>query len=115
MEEDNKLIAEFMGLIKEPRYLSFKTGAFCKNDNDGCYPDPIHVFIKDGVAKHDLRYHDCWNWMIPVVRNIHEVEQAYLYEIPEIINDLDLSIKRLELDNTYKAVVEFIKWYNENK
>ena len=125
MKEGNKLIAEFMGLVKEDRYLSFETGRYCKKDNDGCYPDPMKVFIKDGRAVHTLFYSSDWNWLMPVVEKIEEVgyaveivqDSAIIYEHSSkgtlncLVHVLSSNGK---LEATYKAVIEFIKWYNEN-
>jgi hypothetical protein len=116
MEENNKLIAEFMELVKEDRYLSFETGRYCKKDNDGCYPAPVKVYIKDGRTVHYLKYHSSWEWLMPVVEKI---EHTYAYvnikgchvKISTLV-DVNAPTK---LEAVYKAVVEFIKWYNENK
>jgi len=108
--ENNKLIAEFMGAI-------FKDNqAYIPNHAAQCY------------EKDCLAYHSSWDWLMTVVEKIEEIEpevRVIIYEDEveiwqktapkwtEIVNiSADGSGK---LDNTYKAVVEFIKWYNEDK
>jgi len=118
--ENNKLIAEFIGFTSPKT----KDELFAKDIKRKGTPildmntgKRSHTMIDDKLLfeNEELMFNKSWDWLIPVVREIHGIEQAYFYDIPEIIGDLDLSIKRLELDNTYKAVIEFIKWYNENK
>jgi hypothetical protein len=64
-----------------------------------------------------LEFHTSWDWLMPVVRKIVEIscnenEDAFLSdEYTSILETTPLAI----IEDTYKAVVEFIKWYNENK
>lgn len=104
--QTNILIAEFMGLTKEDRYLSFSTGRYCKNDNDGCYPDPIKVFIKDGRAIDLLKYNVSWDWLIPVIKKIAEVSGDNV-GLSQRLNPYTYDI-----ENIYTGVVEFIKSFN---
>jgi len=120
--EENKLIAEFMGV-------------------------DIHEFVMNGGKKWE--YHSSWDWLMPVVEKIEttlvsvpsnkmkgmmkNTQKANpilstMYDgRPEFLGwtwCIDLWIVSLLIDDvkyktkleaTYKAVVEFIKWYNEQK
>jgi hypothetical protein len=95
MENNNKLIAEFMGL-------------------EEIYTPLLNIYEiseTETCLETDLAYHTDWNWLMPVVKKCREEsndEDSYWEAIYYSLVDLDI-------DNVYIAVVEFIKWYNENK
>ncbi|MFA8451775.1 MAG: hypothetical protein ACEPOW_13860 [Bacteroidales bacterium] len=61
-----------------------------------------------------MKYHSSWGWLMPVVMKISSIgECGSLYEAET--TKVDKSLLRLNIWHTYKMVVEFIKWYNENK
>lgn len=115
---DNELIAEFMGGVYYSRgdIWRFPVRMDVIGGSDKC--NPVHI-----------KYHTSWDWLMPVVEKI---EQLYLKAFPgneefirRILNkeepldgpymdviSIPLSTK---IDEAHKAVVEFIKWYNENK
>ena len=86
--KDNTLIAEFMGLPTEV----FKSGKLNYKHNDSWYDE------------NELSYNVSWNWLIPVIHKIKE-------------SDLDFDVLEigLPIDETYKAVVEFINEYNKDE
>tara|TARA_Y100001972_G_C7458966_1_gene234348 strand:+ start:261 stop:572 length:312 start_codon:yes stop_codon:yes gene_type:complete len=93
MEKTNKLIAEFMG-SKHPKH------------------EDMYRLPHEDVYWGELAYDYDWNWLMPVVHkciNIYHIEQ---------MND-DLNFKFYDsmgdIETTYKAVVEFIKDYNNGK
>ena len=105
--ENNKLIAEFMGFTydgknigwydNEEVYLKYS----CHKENSNCFDEG------------ELAFYTSWEWLMPVVERI--------YNVLDTIDAEDFRIKLheqlldLNLENLHKAVVEFIKWYNENK
>ena len=105
MKENNKLIAEFMGL----------------NIDNGVQAD---------YMEHELKYHESWNWLMPVVEKIEYIESiTHGNQFQVIIREEEVGIYdkhtqthivyipadgESKLTNTYKAVVEFIKEYNQN-
>ena len=91
-QENNKLIAEFMG-------LSIKEGVCYYTDEDDMFPMGIEV------EEPYLPYDDSWDWLMPVVERIEQVFQGV--ESAEV----HLSIYST-IDEVYQAVVEFIKEYN---
>jgi hypothetical protein len=91
---DNKLIAEFMGYI---------------------YEDDI-------LVPEEPQYHTSWDWLMPVVEKIectHDDKGDCFNVMMEAfectISGLGLTLclnGHTKMDATYKAVVEFIKEYN---
>lgn len=86
--EDNKLIAEFMGVehVKMFRRASSQ-----------------HTF--DGV-----QYHTSWEWLMPVVIKIGGTAN-----ILGAMKKLRNYSKVTNREDTYQAVVEFIKTYNNGR
>ena len=91
-QENNKLIAEFMG-------LSIKEGVCYYTDEDDMFPMGIEV------EEPYLPYDDSWDWLMPVVERIEQVFQGVAYA------EVHLSLYST-IDEVYQAVVEFIKEYN---
>ena len=140
--EGNRLIAEFLGYIYVP-YTAGNSGGnhgwVLKNYKliDKKMPK---LFL--GRTTKDLLYHKSWDWLMPIVEKISTINhgskegQRYIFNTNRCakfhINENDKPIKiRIkgvmitypmpfieinsfdELEGTWLAVVEFIKWYNE--
>lgn len=63
-----------------------------------------------------VEYHKSWDWLMPVVYKIHTLtdidkKPGYILELANI----SLSISRIDINDLYKSVVKFIKWYNKQK
>ena len=111
--KDNKLIAEFMGVktITIDRLKSILK----QNREDGFISTP-QAYTLD-----ELKYDTSWDWLMPVVEKI-ESQQSEGYNIliegnncwieTQGISFEGMAITKLEA--TYKAVVQFIKEYNQN-
>ena len=111
--EGNKLIAKFMGL----REIGFGENRH--------FIDAGNRII---AMYYNLKYHTSWDWLMPVVEKI---ENDDLYRVIifrgscdiELIesNSVDSNFETIEKSgmnkniSTWLAVLEFIKWYNENK
>jgi|TARA_R110000751_G_scaffold76275_7_gene153742 hypothetical protein len=102
---DNKLIAEFMGL----------------ETPDGCYFEHLTKKGNRKLTHHILlNYHTSWDWLMTVVEKIEglrdENGNAYRFTIDMCnaqIEETNIEILggAFKIDTTYKAVVEFIKQY----
>lgn len=101
---NNKLIAEFMGkkhIMTEDEFLSM--------EHKPHYPTVIE----------DLKYDSDWNWLMEVVERINNtgrfevvIQKGFCY-VSDESNELTLSCPASNtIEATYQAVVEFIKWYN---
>ena len=95
IEENNKLIAEFMGL----------------NIDRG---------VQSDYMEHELKYNESWNWLMPVVQKIESL--GYVFTIPggkaeygEMISETRCFIAEDKISSTYQAVLEFIKTYNNEE
>lgn len=109
--ENNKLIAEFMGY--EVLYRPNSNGFIEISDTELCDVD-------------DLMYHTSWDWLMPVVEKIESLSivsfEKNLQEDGDyqclFTNGYEILICHYadtSIEATYKAVVEFIKWYNKSK
>ena len=104
MEENNRIIAEFMGakLTKDLKIM---------------YP----VYEGDSSYVKNLKYRSDWNWLMEVVEKIESL--GYRVTIVRHICRIDLTeeskliisedIKKIEA--VYSACLKFIEWYNEQK
>lgn len=122
--ENNKLIAEFMGGV-----ISTVTNLFHLPQNRGDAnihsSDPVIVTVKlpavlpNGTYSvhrlNELKYHSSWDWLMPVIENIdhlqHELDRYYS---TDPFMDIEKALSTRSIDDTYRAVVEFIKEYNKN-
>jgi hypothetical protein len=89
---------------------------FPDNFND-CLTSEYHCISPDL-----MKFHKDWNWLMSVVENIES--KGFEFFIVEsrckikhnsdhsIETIIDFEIIRTKINATYKAVVEFIKWYN---
>jgi hypothetical protein len=80
--KDNKLVADFMD-----------------------YENVDEMFPFDG----ELHYHTSWDWLMPVVSKITRDEQYIDNDYREHLLDI---VPYGHIEDTYNAVVEFIKEYN---
>ena len=98
-QENNKLIAEFMGLDtitfnKEMYLLKWKNNLVQKKD--------------DNIFK----FHEDWNELMEVVKKCFEYGELHNEFREQIIASLAGVI---DIEDTYSACIDFIKWYNANK
>jgi hypothetical protein len=112
--ENNKLIAEFMGI--EEAYNPNGNDWVLKTTTPDTYGD---TDILESCKGNELQYHSSWDWLMPVVEKI-ESDERYDVDIlqygtritdnqKEIVNNIaDISFDK-KIEHTYKAVVEFIK------
>lgn len=115
--ENNKLIAEFMGLETTLTHKGTKE-YYQREYNSGTW-----------YEEHELRYQDSWDWLMPVVQRIEctstdnkDNSDNFFNVAIEVfecnINGVDTSINishnaQTKIKATYEAVVEFIKEYNK--
>jgi len=96
--KDNKLIAEFMGVniitIDDVR----------KNKNP-------YISSADGHLIEDLCFHDSWDWLMPVVKKCR-VDSRCEHDEDIFWDAIHWALEECNIENTYKAVVEFINQLN---
>jgi len=112
VEIGNKLIAEFMG----GRY--FEIGGIMGTTYQ--YRDLIHK--GDYYYPNELKYHTSWDWLMPVVEKIEKLGLGYFkYHYTWSYYNFKGNClwyknnNEKGIMNLFFEVIEFIKWYNENK
>jgi hypothetical protein len=88
IKENTELIAEFMGIVYN-------------KDEDRYYNNGYKI------QSTLLNFYRSWDWLMPVVEKIKEVNGDY----PKELNNVSLFSEKREV---FKAVAEFIKQYNKN-
>ena len=100
---DNKLIAEFMGLPLVPCSIGTEHGVVTEGYK--------HPKVDVPVIPSGMQYKYSWDWLMPVVEKImwdNDIEDNQCTNIEEALCDA-------KIDRVYDAVVEFIKTYNDGK
>jgi hypothetical protein len=112
---DNELIANWMPDMEFVIPKNSKYTAYWKNKNT------LAQFKPEA-----LRYHKSWDWLMPVVDKIENTGdgfisrvtgcriEGYLCDFVDQENtEISLQFSQTsKIEAVYKAVVEFIKWYN---
>jgi hypothetical protein len=141
MKTDNELISDFIGIKEVTQYFDsygIKTPIYWTQTIDGRYRtrtyDLPDLSIKEFVS--ESKYSTSWDWLMPVVEQLSEpvvkngilirsaVDIRIYYKACDIKFEPDEDFEDLEdahfhtqgetkLEAVYKAVVEFIKWYNQ--
>src|SRR5690349_7440941 len=105
--ENDILIAKFMG---------FEIA--CADTSEPCIMGMQNAWTP-------MKYHSSWDWLMPVVEKI-ENDSIYKIRIEGSvvsINNTDIlhsfggdffKTSNSKIEALYNAVIEFIKWYNEN-
>ena len=118
VSENNKLIAEFMGweceTLETVAPEEFRTKIYFEHNPKEYFTTTIYKYI-------DCLFHSDWNWLMHVVEKIESLGNAVTIEENwcEIKSKSNFFKKERvassKIEATYSAVVEFIKWYNQNK
>ena len=109
--ENNRIIAEFMGVI--PRLESPDVYTYADTPYFSIREDNPEK-VMEGIVGY-VKYHKSWDWLIPVIKKIREIINTELSidefdlnrNLAQRLNPYDYSIESI-----HKGVVEFIKWYN---
>ena len=109
MEENNKIIAEFMGFTFEKNIGYY--------DNDMLLSQIIYD-QQNGNCFDVLLFYKSWDWLIPVVKEIREITNVKL-SVDQFITvrnmNLNLNPYDYDIEQVYEAVVKFINFYNKQK
>ena len=110
-QENNKIIAEFMGLELEETL----EGLFVYARKEQS-PIKLNDIRTEFYEVHELQYHISWDWLMPVVERIKDMNYTIKHidrkALGQIDNVLTCDLRR---ENLYDAIVEFINEYNKNK
>ena len=101
-QENNRLIAEFMGMVYDNH-----------NDQPNKYweltDEQNFVSQKPYPQDKDLKFHSDWNWLMPVVIECFNKHESVSDDFNFKLND---ALLETNIESLYKAVVEFIVWFN---
>ena len=105
--ENNKLIAEFMGLYDEISLDSIAGNIHSWSDAPFFYiTEDSKEKVMEGITEYS-KYHTSWDWLMPVIEKCLDVSNddniEGFYSIQNVVPNIEA---------TYRAVVEFIKEYN---
>lgn len=106
IEKGNKSITQLMG--EDYFHWTHDSGTSwlsVRGHKDGVFNAFTH-FI-------DIPYYVSWDWLMPVIKKIREEIDFSIYENGEdyFMNILD-NLDHIDIRKTYNAIVECIKWYN---
>lgn len=113
-EENNKMIAEFLGWKNH-----FKNGGstvvYLSNEEHIQDWEFFHIEKEMSITPIEMKFHSSWNWLMSVVEKIESI--GYGVEIIgnycKVIGENIQCSQPKKIEATYKAVVQFIEWYNE--
>ncbi len=130
--DKNILIAEFMGIEladanfpSDGYWFDLRLPMF-NNSNYTEWADTNEGKIRVPVSA--LCYHESWDWLMPVVEKIENIEDnRFLFQIStrqgfyaEVRERFSYETKiedawgKTRIEAVYNTCVEFIKWYNED-
>ena len=107
--ENNKLIVEFMGY--KLHYIDYENKMPYYVHNEKYLENPKSIIRID--KGETLQYHSNWSWLMPVVSKIYSMDEYRDYKYGWYhIRSIELTT---DIESVYNSVVEFIKWFNNNK
>ena len=123
--ENNKLIAEFLNWEFDDLSETFETPFLKLVDPHAFGDEQFSCKLQD----FELEFHSDWNWLMRLVEkieNLQDENNCAIYNVQTeqcfveiIINHTSETIVEVDsnskIQTVYRACVEFIKWYNENK
>lgn len=128
--ENNTLIAQFMGLDEDNRYVPTEM-----------LPHKDYNLYQGIFEMRELQFHISWDWLMPVVEKIESLEfngrsvwttiktfktshknnyhemmfRVYKEDGESFLFEYDSEWFDTKITAVYFSVIEFIKWYNLNK
>lgn len=113
--EGSKLIAEFMGYVnvrsvKEYPSYRIPEHSYEVNTFDG-NTETIDTFDLNW----DLCFHSSWDWLMPVVEKCFQAYDSVEDNSSNHQFKLNDALIEINIFSLWKAVIEFITWYNQNK
>lgn len=112
--EQNEIIMKYMGGI-------YRTDLLYTYTKSGWSNTPLESG-SEPIQSHEFRYHNNWNWLIPVVKDVlkelRTIQNKTMYgdDMEEIyIVRIEMTLNQLVIGTLYNEVVEAIKWINSKK
>lgn len=115
MNEDNSLIAEFMGWKIRSFPMHMKSPL---HGNKWWFYHTTPTSGQPACLIGEEHFHDSWEWLMPVVEKIllgkFPLEQKVGVQMA-LVGVEGLYQEGDRIEQTHRKVVEFIKWYNANR
>ena len=112
--ENNKLIAEFMGL-----QITADQKAYFIELGDSKYFNTNKGITQNAMLINRLRYNSSWDWLMTIVENIEslnhwvEIYGVGCYVKPKTTEGyLKAFNASTKIECVYNACIDFIKWFN---
>ncbi len=115
----NKLIAEFIGMPETNIENHFGTV-----ESEWC----LNSTIPFAVPYDNAMFDESWDWLMPVVEKIEEMDVVASFQIEQptiyiwassessTFEDIEVdTFAKSKIEAVYESCIKFIKWYNENK
>ena len=116
-EENNKLIAEFMGKHEGYDFRIFNTGTWEFQTPENMRTILPYKFTSGANKQeyfsttifkgYETKFHTSWDWLMPVVQKILVLKNTYGQERQKVFKAITPDIRI-----TYTAVIAFIEWHN---
>ena len=98
--DNNILIADFMGWHSKPNTLQGEPTYFSLD------------YEIDDMPPDEMKFTSSWDWLMPVIKKCYEIE---IDDTSNLHGDISCALLDTDIEETHKAVIEFIKWYNKQK
>lgn len=111
-EQENKLIAEFMGYKHsiEPRDKPFWLFEPVSS-MQSCFDTDVFRDADNNYFLHP-KYHTSWDWLMPVVEKI-KTDTYENFALEAIKVSPAYTLHTCDIQAVYTAVISFINWYNQ--
>lgn len=113
-KENNEVIAKFMGLI-----LSDKPIAGLGHNILWWFTKRPFLWDERVCNEFQLKYHSSWEWLMPVVEKIWELNgnrcSLFYFEPNEKTLLVSYEPHSTNINDCFLAVIAYINWYNANK
>lgn len=107
--EGNKLICAFMGV--KPKLIGnsyvWSDSPFFSSSNS------TEEKTMQAIIEYS-KYHSSWDWLMPVCKKAMDTDMVS-DGVENLLNDMTGAFHNVDIEELYNAVIEFIKWFNENK
>lgn len=114
IEENNRLIAEFMGAVVNKNWTDKLTYCYTKEN----VPTKHSSY---NWAVDEMQYHTSWDWLMPVVERIELITPVHIWSDECKIkphydtvfyNNTGESGNLKKIDVVWNTITQFIQWYN---
>jgi hypothetical protein len=102
-QENNRIIAKFMGWEEQTDPTERWFGSF--RDNNG--------ILHKNTNTEPLLFHSSWDWLVLVLARIKETKRNGNNLYNHLMNTTISMMINNGIEATYRAVVQFIEWWNE--